>query len=198
MINIVVAWMAEARPLIDRYRLKPLSRKSGFRIYRNGDIRLIVAGQGKVAAAAATAWLQALLKPEQRACWLNVGIAGQRDLPIGTAIEGCRVSDLGSGRYWLLPDSETGLPALDIVTVDAPDPEYQQDAVMDMEASGFVETALRFAEQRDIGCFKVISDNAQQKLEGFTPSMATELMAARIDELCRVVEALQGRVASVD
>jgi len=198
LINIVVAWMAEARPLIERYRLKPLSRKSGFRIYRNDGVSLVVAGQGKVAAAAATAWLQALLKPQQHACWLNAGIAGQRDLPIGTAIEGGRVSDLASDCYWQLTGSGTGLPALDIVTVDAPDPEYRQDGVTDMEASGFVETALRFSEQRNIGCFKVISDNARQTLEHFSPALATELMAARIDELHRVAEALQWRCSSVE
>lgn len=198
MINIVVAWMAEARPLIEQYRLKPLSRKYGFRIYRNDEITLVVAGQGKIAAAVATAWLQAVSKPNGCVGWLNVGTAGHRDLPIGTAIEASRVLDLARDRYWVLSGSETGLPGIDMVTLDAPDGSYQLEAAVDMEASGFVETALRFSEKCDIGCFKVISDNAQETLEGFTPSRATELIAASTDALDRVIDALQRRRASVE
>jgi hypothetical protein len=197
-INIVVAWMAEARPLIDRFRLKPLSRKHGLRIYRNDTLTLIVAGQGKVSAAVATAWLQASLRLQPGARWLNIGIAGHRDLAVGTAIQARSVMDRASGRSWQLPCDEADLPCLDIVTVDAPDSGYASAMVVDMEASGFVETALRFADRSDICCFKVISDNARQPIEHFTPSLATELMAARLAEFEYMIENWQKGVPNDD
>ena len=57
MINILTALPCEAKPLIHHYRLNG-RQVHGFRIYENSDMRLIVSGIGKVAAAAACACLQ--------------------------------------------------------------------------------------------------------------------------------------------
>ena len=195
-VNIVVAWMAEARPLIDRFRMKPMSRKHGFRIYRNDMLNLIVSGQGKVSAAAATAWLQASSRPRPGARWLNIGIAGHHDLAVGTAVQARTVEDRASGRCWQLACAEADLPCLDIVTVDVPDSGYVSGPVMEMEASGFVETALRFVDRSDIYCFKVISDNARQPIENFTPALATRLMAARLAEFELMIENLRKGMAN--
>ena len=192
MLNIVVAWMAEARPLVDHYRLEPLSKKYGFRIYRNSEINLVVCGQGRAAAAAGTAWLQALVPAEENGVWLNVGIAGHRDLAIGSAIVGNLVRDRDSGRWWRLPLlSEDAMTAKEIITVGQPDLDYATDAVVDMEASAFVETALRFAERDAIGCLKVISDNASQPASALTPSQASELIGAQIDAIASLAAALE-------
>jgi len=192
VLNIIVAWMAEARPLVDHFRLEPLSKKYGFRIYRNAEVNLIVCGQGRAAAAAGTAWLQARVPAEENGVWLNVGIAGHRDLAIGSAIVGNLVRDGDSGRWWRLPlRSEEAMTAKEIITVGQPDLDYATDAVVDMEASAFVETALRFAERDAIGCLKVISDNAGQPASALTPARASELVGAQIDAIASLAAAME-------
>ncbi len=192
MLNIVVAWMAEARPLIDHYRLEPLSKKYGFRLYRNAEIDLVVCGQGRAAAAAGTAWLQALTPAREKGAWLNVGIAGHRDLAIGSAIVGGVVRDRDSGRWWKLPvQAEEAVAVKEIITVGQPDLDYGSDAVVDMEASAFVETALRFAERKAIGCLKVISDNAGQPASASTPARASELIGGRVDAIASFAATLE-------
>ena len=75
MINIVVALPAEARPLLDHFRLRDKQHNTAFPIYRNTDMALIVSGPGKVAAAAATALLAGNRDTPATSAWLNVGIA---------------------------------------------------------------------------------------------------------------------------
>ena len=192
MLNIVVAWMAEARPLVDHYRLEPLSKKYGFRLYRNAEINLIVCGQGRAAAAAGTAWLEALVPAAENGAWLNVGIAGHRDLAIGSAVVASVVRDRTSGRWWKLPTRpEEGMTASEIITVGQPDFDYVTDAVVDMEASAFVETALRFAERDAIGCLKVISDNAGQPASASTPARSSELIGGQIDAIASFAATLE-------
>ena len=83
MIHFVVALPAEGKPLIDRYGLRRRTLRSDYPIYEGNDITLIVSGIGKVAAAAATACLHASTNDHRPGVWLNVGIAGHSQRPVG-------------------------------------------------------------------------------------------------------------------
>ncbi len=190
MLNIVVAWMAEARPLVDHFRLEPLSKRYGFRIYRGAEIHLVISGQGSAAAAAGCAWLQSVSRSVSTVPWLNIGIAGHRDLAIGSAVLARAVIDEASGRQWRLPLAAGDPAAAEVLTVATPDTRYRHHQVVEMEASGFVETALRFTDRCNVACLKVISDNAASPAGGFEPAAATRLIAARLD----AVEELIGRL----
>ena len=86
---IVAALPAEARPLIDHWRLKREPNSNAFAIYSNDQrspaIHLVVSGTGKINAAAACAHLYMHCRPAH-ACWLNIGIAGHAARDVGTAL----------------------------------------------------------------------------------------------------------------
>ena len=87
IMNFIVALQAEARPLIDKFKLQKSTKFKTFRIFHNTKHRLIVSGIGQVQAAAATGFLLGLLKDKAEAL-LNVGLAGHGKLTMGTYIFG--------------------------------------------------------------------------------------------------------------
>ena len=86
MLRLVVALSAEARPLIEHYRLERDSEARAFKVFRRDDVALVVAGLGKVAAAAATSFLHLAAGGGRNAVWLNVGIAGHGSRAVGEAV----------------------------------------------------------------------------------------------------------------
>ena len=65
-------------------------------------MRLIVAGKGKCAAAAACAYLQGL-EPKSKHIWLNLGIAGHGSLRVGEPILAHKVTDAATNVAWYPP-----------------------------------------------------------------------------------------------
>ena len=96
MLCLVVALAAEARPLLASHRLQGVSGHP-YRICAGEQTHLIVSGIGKVAAAAATAYLRALIG-DTPAAWLNIGIAGHGNQAVGTALLAHKVVDAASGK----------------------------------------------------------------------------------------------------
>ena len=100
MLCLVVALAAEARPLLAPHRLRGVSGHP-YRICAGEQTHLIVSGVGKVAAAAATAYLRALIG-DAPAAWLNIGIAGHGSQAVGTALL-AQVVDIASGKPFTPP-----------------------------------------------------------------------------------------------
>ena len=164
MLCLVVALAAEARPLLAFHRLRGVSGHP-YRICAGEQTHLIVSGVGKVAAAAATAYLRALIG-DAPAAWLNIGIAGHGSQAVGTALLAHKVVDIASGKlfyptFTASPPCRTTL----LHTIDRVQPATG-DAAYDMEASGFCEAAQRFATSERVHCLKVVSDNPQSSLSG--------------------------------
>ncbi len=161
MTRFVVALRAEATPLIQHYRMLP-EEDSGraFPIYRSQRQTLVIAGVGKIRAAAATAVLASKLPSNASDAWINIGIAGHRDRPLGELVVAHTVTDHASGKRYFPPRlGAFDLTSTAIRTVDRPETEFEADDVYEMEASGFVETALRFATGELVQCLKIVSDN---------------------------------------
>ncbi len=193
MINLVVALPAEARPLINHYRLKHRQAQSAFPLYGNDGMALVVSGPGKIAAAAATAWLAGLTGEDRRAAWLNIGIAGHATHDIGTGLLVNRITDRASNRSWYPPQvHDLDIPASRLLCVDAPENDYRADALYEMEASGFYATACRFTTGELVQCFKVVSDNRQQSSAKVSTKLCTQLLAGQLGPVDRVVGALRG------
>jgi len=103
MINIVTALQCEAKPLINHYKLRGISTPAGFRVYENKQMRLIVAGLGKVACAAACGYIYARAGEQQDEAWLNLGIAGHATATIGSAVLAKKITEQSSGLSWYPP-----------------------------------------------------------------------------------------------
>ncbi len=189
MLCLVVALAAEARPLLASHRLQGVSGHP-YRICTGEQTHLIVSGIGKVAAAAATAYLRALIG-DTPAAWLNIGIAGHGSQAVGTALLAHKVVDAASGKpfYPTLPASPPCRTTL-LHTVNRAQPATG-DAAYDMEASGFCEAAQRFATSERIHCLKVVSDNPQSSYQTLNAAKVEALIEAQLDTVAQVGEHLQ-------
>jgi len=193
MINIVTALPAEARPLRDHFKLHDKLQDTAFPVYRNADMALIVAGPGKVAAAAATAVLAGVDNASAKHAWLNIGIAGHAHHAIGAAFIAHRITDQASATNWYPPQIlELPIPTENLCTVDRPEENYPQAALYDMEASGFFPVACRFSSSELVQCFKVVSDNNTQAATAVTAKLCSQLIADQLANIEQLVNTLGG------
>ncbi len=189
MLCLVVALAAEARPLLDFHRLRGVNGHP-YRICASAQTNLIVSGIGKVAAAAATAYLRALVGDAPTA-WLNVGIAGHGSQAVGTALLAHKVVDAASGQPFYPTFTASPLCRTTLLhTVDRAQPPVG-DAAYDMEASGFCAAAQRFATSERIHCLKVVSDNPQSPYQALNAKKIEALIAAQLNAIAQVGESLQ-------
>ncbi len=192
MINLVVALECEAMPFVDYFCLRPDVVASGLRVYSRADLRLVVTGMGKTRAASRCRQLCANGYRLNRA-WLNVGIAGHRDLEIGTGVWAQYVKDKETGRVWSLATMQTPSAVVNTVcTVMNPDLGYPEDLVLDMEASGFCESVTAYSPDAVIQCYKVISDNRASGVAAVTPAAVSTLMKSHVQPVAEAVSALAG------
>jgi hypothetical protein len=165
-LRFVVALQAEARPLVERFKLEPLAKSHVFPVYRGERGWAIVTGPGKAAAAAGTAYLHLLAGGETGQTWLHVGIGGHCQQPVGEASIAHKIQDAASGTAWY-PPLVVDLPCktASVLTLERVEEEYTSPWVHDGEAAGFYPTACRFATSELVQCFKVIADNPEATLE---------------------------------
>ncbi len=189
-LRLVVALKAEAQPLVEHYRLERDAGFGAFKVFRRGEAALVVSGIGKVAAAAATSYLHLATGGERGAVWLNVGIAGHRSRPVGEAVLAREILDRASGRRWH-PALDMGPPCAtdQVTTVDRPEREMATPGAFDMEASGFIATARRFAPAQLVHCLKIVSDGPKDDLESLTPRVVRRLVEQHVPTVEAIAEA---------
>ena len=177
----VCALACEARPIIDRYRLKKSRRDHAFDLYAGPRMACVVSGVGRLAAAAATAWCAARFDAERALAWLNLGIAGAADFELGTLLQVTQIVDADDGRrYYPAPTAKPALPTATCLSLARPADDYPPGLLLDMEASGFAASALRFSSAELIGCLKVVSDNPGAQT-GRDRAAVSALIARRLD-----------------
>lgn len=188
MLHIITALPCEAKPVIKHYKLNGRQAENGFRIYENKEIRLIIAGIGKCAAAAACAYLQGA-EPHTKHAWLNLGIAGHRELAIGEAVMAHKITDANTDTSWFpaMP-FKTPCQTVDLLSLDQPNTEYDCDKVYDMEAAGFYSTAIRFNSSELVQVFKVISDNHANPAEQVSAQQAEQIITAQLDCIDELIQ----------
>ncbi len=190
MINLVVALQSEARPFITHFGLRTLRRHHGFRVYLGDGLRLIVTGIGKRAVQEACARVNSWDGSPVPA-WLNVGIAGHRELAVGTGVRATRIIDQASTDVWH-PAPMASIPgvAKTVCTLQEPDSEYPLDVVYDMEASAYYAAVNSLTPGALIQCYKVISDNRKSGLDAIDAPMVAALLAQHVEPVAAAVSAL--------
>ena len=164
MLIWVCAMHCEAKPVIDFYRLKKSHENNAFDIYQGEEMTCVVSGIGKLASAAATAWIAARNSHASSLAWINLGTAGAASDELGSIFALDQVIDADTGqRYYPAPGAESVLKGHSCLTLSEPSENYQADTLFDMEASGFFHSALHFSSAELTQGIKVISDNRDQK-----------------------------------
>lgn len=158
MLNLMVALPAEARPIVEMLRLKSVPCNAPFKLYVNEHYRLLVSGIGQTAMASACGWLAGHGEAHDNA-WLNVGVAGHRDLELGSLRVAHRIDDQVLERSWYPPQLVGDLVGERLITVPRVQCDYPEETLYDMEASAFVAVCTRFCTAELVQSVKVVSDN---------------------------------------
>lgn len=183
-VFIYVALPCEAKPLVERFKLKKQMAVTPFAVYLNKDVCLTVTGLGKSAMAAGVAYTQALFGSSKPAFLINLGVAGHRDFDLGALFLMTKITDADSQRNYY-PSLVFSLPysTASIQTVSKPVVDYDSVALCDMEASAFYETAIRFVSREFIFCLKIISDNQSSTIANVQPKRVVEWVGKHVDAI---------------
>lgn len=193
-ICLLVALYAEAQLLIDGFSLERRTQRGLFPVYSSREISLVVSGVGKLAAAAAVAYLNTLLGESRDCGWLNVGVAGHSRHRCGEGFLARRITEASTGRSWTLAAGIAPRLARErLITVDIPETKYAKPAMYDMEAAGFYATARLCTRKEKIQCFKVISDNSDCTPSTLTPAEVRRLIGDRLEDVQTLIQGLKRR-----
>jgi hypothetical protein len=193
-LNLVIALPAEAKALNQLLGLKRLQPDAALPLYTGADIALALCGPGSEAAHRGVEFLRRI-NTNANALWLNIGIAGHCELPLGEALLASQVTSKVDGACWLL--SPPDVPACvtgALMTVTEPCLDYPADAACDMEAAGFVAAALQGAKGNRVQVLKIISDNRAHPPSGINGKMVQRL----IQDQSTLIRQLVQRLSSAD
>lgn len=192
-VVFVCAFAAEARPLIERYRLRGVESRSPWPLYReneSGDYALIVGGMGRLSTAAAVSYAACAWSAAANTVWVNVGVAGHATLELGTPRLCHRVR--GPRGSWYPPRVfDSAIPGAPLLTGDEPVTDYPDDTLVDMEGSAFIETAWRFSSAELVQLIKIVADNRSRPAGKPDPVAATRWIADALPEVEPIVDSLR-------
>ncbi|HHV59972.1 MAG TPA: hypothetical protein GXX49_06745 [Clostridiaceae bacterium] len=101
MIYIVIALMAEAKPVVKYFSLKKDEDSHKFLVYSSDEITLVISGTGMLSSAVATSFLAGrYVADAESSPIINLGICGARKdyYPTGTLISCNKITDNQTGR----------------------------------------------------------------------------------------------------
>jgi len=187
LICLVTAMTAEAKPLIEAFRLKALPQR-GLSAWIGDGVCLVQTGMG---AQRAIARLDSLLVAQSEInAFINVGVAGG-DRDLGEVVLASCIKDQSTGRRWypqLPPQSAThDVDHCEVVTVSEPSDDYRENCVYDMEAAAVVHVASQHTDLSRIHSVKVISDNPEHPMDDFSVKNVTPWM-------CNTLPVVEGLV----
>ncbi len=193
-VHLILALECEAKPIIQYYGLKRCMDETAYPVFRKQNITLTISGVGKLAAAGAVAYTQGRYGHNQPAVWLNIGVAGHASLEIGSCRIAHKIIDHETSRHWypgLLFSSSAICETAEITTVSQPESQYNQDYLYEMEAAGFIATAIRFSTLELIQSLKVISDNRTTPTRSLNAQTLTRLIENQLDTIDLLKQALE-------
>ena len=194
---LAIALHAEARPVIERYRLKQ-DASFALPVFRRDEVWLTVTGTGRMKSAIATTFLITKTENREKAVIFNLGIAGHTQkggegpVTVGDRFLAHKITEQGTGRSFY-PDllARTPLAESAVTTVDVPLDRADADGVdrglVDMEAAGFYQAAATFLPPHRIGCVKVVSDHLD--VRRFDKNEVGVLIARSLDEIEETITA---------
>lgn len=165
MTYFITALDAEARPLIEHYRLKRITPLP-YTLYQGEDTVLLVTGMGKINALMALSAFLGWKIPTDEDILMNIGVCGAPiSYKIGEVLLIHQIIDQDRCYY---PDilyphlmKETSL-----ICVDAPQ-SHTSEFPVDMESASIFKAASRFFKLHQMAFIKIVSDH-------FTPQSVTK------------------------
>jgi len=190
-MNFVVAFPAEAQPIIEFYQLEKKNVCKTL-VFQKDQHTLTLSGMGRHKAASATHHLAEYLGKRDLG-WINLGIAGHGSLELGDAFLANKISDDANKEVYYPPQVYShSLSASTLHTSTHPVTQYQQGEGYDMEAHAFYQAANSWSTRELIQVIKIVSDNPASPFKQVQPKKASNMIAAqmsKIDEIVRQMDA---------
>lgn len=198
VIHILVALRSEARPLVRQLSLEPVPGGIvGRPAFGGSDHRLIVTGIGSARTALAVEGLSGLHRASPAVAWLNIGIAGHRDLPIGEAILADEVADAATGQSWRLhPIPAAPCRIGPVCTVETVEERYPTEAAYEMEAAGLCPRVPDALGAGLVQIVKVVSDNRQTGTQRISVESVEELIERQLHLVEWLVSELRAKLGA--
>ena len=190
----VIALEPEAKPLIDLFGLNLLSNNLNFPVYINpkSGHALVISGIGSSKAAAAATYLKMLFNVQRYVAWINIGIAGFYEEPIGQLFQAIKVHDTARKTSYF-----PGFRLSKIVkcqtlhTVAQPETKYSEAVLFDMEASGFCEIASMFSCNELVFVLKIVSDTPKSPMSLVSREAITQLIYRNKNKLRETISRIE-------
>ena len=194
LVTLVVALPAEVGPLKEVFQLKSLRAMNNV-FQSDQGVRLLVTGVGRknvnqsfaILARSESARESPLFSP----AWLNIGIAGHRELPVGEVMIANKISCALSAQSSFPTPVLSGRNFGEVISVNEPELAYPQNAAYDMEAHAFWDMALNYGKLDLIQCSKLVSDNPHDGVEKITAALIAEIFHAASYEILQQVDLLR-------
>lgn len=190
----VIALEPEAKPLIDLFDLHPLSNNLNFPVYispKSGHA-LVISGIGSSKVAAAATYLKMLFNVQRYVAWINIGIAGFCEEPIGQLFQAIKVHDTARKTSYF-----PGFRLSKIVkcqtlhTVAQPETKYSEAVLFDMEASGFCEIASMFSCNELVFVLKIVSDTPKSPVSLVSREAITQLIYQNKNKIREIISRIE-------
>ncbi|MBF89593.1 MAG: hypothetical protein CMG75_07985 [Candidatus Marinimicrobia bacterium] len=201
VLNIIVALPAEANPIIKFFKLRPIVSEP-YKIFASKDhsIRLIISGVGKICSNKAVSMMGEKFVQKKFQAWLNIGIGGHINRPIGSILAAHKITDKISTRSWY-PPMNLNFPfeTVSMLTVDKEIHDYPEEELVEMEASGFYSASEVFSTHELIHSLKIISDNNLEKnFDGKSVKRMIEKQCENIQSVVNQLLQLSSRLQELE
>jgi nucleoside phosphorylase len=199
---LITALSSEASPFITAWEMKPVRSSpllERFQVAATSDRKTFVAvsGIGKLKSATATAAVYSALSHDHSPLVANIGIAGAPTgfCELGSVFLVNKVRDVASNlRFY--PDilirhrfTEAALETYDAPVTSAPPVQ----ALVDMEAAGFMQAATLLVAPSEIAVIKVVSDFCDGTRT--TSTAAHELIVRHVSDISDHLDAMRQEVS---
>jgi hypothetical protein len=174
-LTVLTATKAEAAALINHFKL--VKGEVGQNSYHNQNLRI-----GKQAAYQKVKQLvEGGLGVD---AIVNIGIAGAKELAVGSLVWPRRVGDVIINKG--LPEQQTS--AMQVLSSDKPTQPTEVRIIYDMEAQGICDALTAKTSHVQVFCAKVISDNERHSHKQISAQQATDLIRRHLVEFERMFE----------
>ena len=185
----VVALRSEAQPLIKLFGMRLVSNQMLFPIFKNEELGhcLVLSGVGQVNVAAATTFLAGVMGAARWTAWINVGIAGYFEEPVGQFFQVNKVVQSSTGRK-LFPGFRFAkmVSFRELSTLDVASRNYRAGILFDMEGFAFADIASRLCCNELTFLFKIVSDTPQSCLGDFDENFVSGLIEKNLQNLSAI------------
>ena len=188
-VRWVIALKEEAEIILVHYKMKLISNKTLYPIFKNNDEThwLILSGIGRHNCAAATSYLYTISNASKWTSWINIGIAGCGKGSYGDLCLVDKIVNNSSKITYPAIIPKTNLHRMELLTTDVPITDYSNQELIDMEGSAFYDIASKLTTRELICLIKVISDGPTNHINDLSKLKIQELIKSNISKINKVV-----------